>query len=33
MRAYHGWLRAQGHEAKGGAPSDDEFEAAAKAAR
>jgi len=33
MRAYDGWLKAQGVEEKGGAPSDAEFEAAVKEAR
>lgn len=33
MRAYDGWLKAQGAESKEGPPSDAEFEAAVKAAR
>lgn len=33
MATYRGFLRAQGVEARGGAPSDEEFERAVKEAR
>lgn len=32
MRAYDGWLKAQGVDSKSGAPTDDEFEAAVRQA-